>query len=142
MTKEKCPSFQLNEHSKKCESKSIFPHPYNGGVANSTETSQTKPKYNQATLLLGKNLIYKVRLTTFMYLFMAIKPIVSKEAKTIVCCTDAETSHHCWFKFHFPEHTLVIQNGMLRVAMIISVSARLRMRKLGMVCISEYLFTT
>ena len=40
----------------------IFPHPYNGGVANDTETCQTKPEYNRATLLLGKNLVYKARI--------------------------------------------------------------------------------
>ena len=125
MTKETCPCFQLNVQTKKSESNFIFPHPYNGGVANSTETSQTRPQYNQATLLLGKNLIYKDRLTTFKYLFRAIKPIMNKEDKTIVSCADAETSHHSWLKFHFPEYKLVIQNGMLRVAMIISVSARL-----------------
>ena len=84
MTKEKCPSFQLNEQTKKSESKFIFPHPYNGGVENSKATSHTRPQYNQAALLLGKNLIYKDRLTTFMYLFRAIKPKMNTEAKTIV----------------------------------------------------------
>ena len=51
------------------------------------EHSQTRPQYNQATLLLGKNLIYKARWTTFMYLFMAIKAISNIEA-TPICCGD------------------------------------------------------
>ena len=49
-----------------------------------TEHSQTRPQYNQATLLLGKNLIYKARWTTFMYLFLAIKAIFNIEATPIV----------------------------------------------------------
>lgn len=66
------------------ESNYSFPNPYNGGVAIMREHSQTRPQYNQATLLLGKNLIYKARWTTFMYLFMAIKAIFNIEAPPIV----------------------------------------------------------
>ena len=133
MKKEKCPSFKSNEQNKKSELKFIFPHPYNGGVANNIEVSQTTPQYTQATFLLGKNLMYKVPLTTFMYLFMAIKPIMNKEDEPIVCCNDAETSHHSWLKFHFLVYKLVIQKGMLRVAVNTSVSARLCIKMLVVV---------
>ena len=61
MRKETCSSLQLKIQIKESEAKFIFPHPYNGGVANDTETCQTKPEYNRATLLLGKNLVYKAR---------------------------------------------------------------------------------
>ena len=46
------------------------------------------------------------------------------KAKTIVAYTDAETTHHSWFKSHVPVYKLVIQYGVLRVVMRISVSAR------------------
>ena len=46
------------------------------------------------------------------------------KAKTIVAYTDAETTHHSWLKSHVPVYKLVIQYGVLRVVMRISVSAR------------------
>ena len=35
-----------------------------------------------------------------MYMFGAIKPILNVKAKAIVACTDAETTHYSWIKFH------------------------------------------
>ena len=46
------------------------------------------------------------------------------KAKTFVAYTDVETTHHSWLKSYVPVYKLVIQNGVLRVVMRISVSAR------------------
>ena len=83
-------------------------------------------QYEVATPLLGKNLKYncKAALTILMCLFRAIEPISNMKAKTIVAYTDVETTHHSWLKSYVPVYKLVIQNGVLRVVMRISVSAR------------------
>ena len=83
-------------------------------------------QYEEATPLLEENLIYncKAALTILMCPFRIIKPISNMKAKTIVAYTDAETTHHSWLKSHVPVYKLVIQYGVLRVVMRISVSAR------------------
>ena len=67
---------------------------------------------------------------------------MSIKAKAIVACTDAETTHHSWLKFHVLVYKVVIQNGVLMVAMKTSASARFQMEMLLTVCISEYQLTT
>lgn len=83
-------------------------------------------QYEEATPLLGENFIYncKAALTILMCPFKVIEPISNMKAKTIVAYTDAETTHHSWLKSHVPVYKLVIQYGVLRVVMRISVSAR------------------
>lgn len=63
-------------------------------------------------------------LTILMYPSRAIKPMFNMKAKTFVAYTDVETLHHSLLKFHVPMYKLAIQNGVLRVAMRISVSTR------------------
>ena len=87
----------------------------------STRISRTTPQCKRATALLGKN---AATMTILMYLFRVIKPMMSMKAKAIVACTDAETTHHSWLKFHVLVYKIVIQNGVLMVAMKTSVSAR------------------
>ena len=62
----------------------------------------TRINQTTSTALPGKNFIYKAALTILMYIFGEIKPILNVKAKAIVACTDAETTHYSWLKFHVP----------------------------------------
>ena len=53
--------------------------------------------------------MHKARLTTFMYLFRAIKPIFRMDTEAVTNIIDAETSHHPWLKFQVPLYKLATQ---------------------------------
>ena len=89
------------------------------------EISQTKTQYNRAALLLGNTFLYRVGFTTFMYLLNAINAIVNIEAHAKICDVDPATRHQTWPNFQVPVDRLAIQNGILAIAMAMSVNARL-----------------